>query len=228
MKKLLLILALVVLPLPVAAADPSPSPNATPVPKPVGGEVRINEFLPNPEGADSGNEWVELKNVSSKTLDVGGLKLKRQSGTTLVTVPAGTVLEPGGILSQSASSSMTNGGDTIELWADTVLIDQVTYDVAEDGMAWTRLGTGEGAWTDVPTPGEENPAEVPAGTPDTGTAADPTSATTRAPVVGSSSVARRTATAPAKRGPLPKSGPDAWPYVLPVLLATLYAYKAGI
>ena len=233
MKKPLLILVMLALPLPAAAASPSPSPSVTPastalpVPVPAGGELRINEFLPNPAGTDTGNEWVELKNVSAKTLDVGGAKVKRQTGTTVATVPADTLLAPGGLFLATASGSMVNGGDTLELWVDTAKIDQVTYGTAEDGLSWVRLGAAEGAWSDRPTPGEENPADVSAGAgdEDDASAADPTSASTRGASAGSGTVARRTAGAAVKRGPLPRSGIGGWAYVLPVLLATLYAYR---
>lgn len=231
-------------PLPAAAADPShgptaspvtsPTPSVMPVPTPAAGELRINEFLPNPAGVDTGNEWVELKNVSTKALDIGGVKVKRQNGTTVATVPTDTILPAGGLLLMNASGSLINGGDTLELRAGTVVIDRVTYDTAEDGLSWVRLGADEGAWSDQPTPGGENPSDVTSGDGDgndggpdgTGAATDPTSASTRiGAAAGTGTVARRTAAAAARRGPLPKSGTGAWAYVLPTLLATLYAYK---
>lgn len=232
MKKLSLILVLLAAPLPAVAA--SPSPTAAPLPVPAAGELWINEFLPNPAGVDTGNEWVELKNVGDKALDVGGVKVKRQSGTTVATVPGNTVVPAGGLFLMNASGSLVNGGDTLELWAGTVLLDRVTYDTAEDGLSWVRLGTDEGAWSDQPTPGGENPSEVTSGdtggdnggADGSGAAASPTSASTRsAATPGTGTVPRRTASVSAKRGPLPQSGVGAWAYVLPTLLATLYAYK---
>ncbi|MDP4000354.1 MAG: lamin tail domain-containing protein [bacterium] len=232
------------LPLPAVAADPSPVPVASPaasptpaimpVPAPSGGELRINEFLPNPAGVDTGNEWIELKNVSPKALDIGGVKLKRQNGTTVATVPASTTLNAGQVFLMTASGSMVNDGDTLELWAGTVKVDQVTYDTAEDGLSWVRLSAAEGAWSGQPTPGQENPSEVSSGPGGEGSSGagsgggavtDPTSASTRGGAAGSSTVSRRTAAALAKRGPLPQAGVGTWPYVLPMLLATLYAYK---
>ena len=199
-----------------------------PIPKPNGGELWINELLPNPAGTDTGNEWIELKNASAKTLDVGGIKVKRQSGTTLVTVPTGTILSAGEVFLATASGSMVNGGDTLELWTDTAKVDQVTYDTAEDGLAWVRLGETEGAWSAAGTPGEENPSDVSFGDDGGGSGVtDPSSAATRTsgPAVGSSAVSRRTASALAKRGPIPQAGIGLWAYALPILLATLYAYR---
>jgi hypothetical protein len=57
----------------------------------------INEFVPDPDGTDTGNEWVELYNGTSRTLDIAGWKVV--GGTSsfgdLAIVPAGTKLSAG-------------------------------------------------------------------------------------------------------------------------------------
>ncbi len=38
--------------------------------------LRINEFVPNPDGSDTGNEWVELYNADSLSIDLTGWSLE--------------------------------------------------------------------------------------------------------------------------------------------------------
>lgn len=63
-------------------------------------EVVINEFLPDPDGVDGGQEWVELYNSGAATVDLSGWTLR--AGTSSLsdkyTLPAGTSLAPGGFL----------------------------------------------------------------------------------------------------------------------------------
>jgi hypothetical protein len=119
---------------------------------------------------------------------------------------------------------MVNGGDTLALWLEPAKLDQVTYDTAEDDLSWVRLSATEGAWSDAPTPGAQNPSEVSSGGGDPA-GGDLSSAGTRAPALGSGSASRRTGSASAKRQPLPQGGMETAAFGLPALLATLYAWR---
>src|SRR3989338_8750275 len=44
--------------------------------------VYINEWLPNPAGADKGKEWIELVNLDNGSVDLNGWKVKNGKGTT--------------------------------------------------------------------------------------------------------------------------------------------------
>lgn len=213
-------------PSPTPTVSPSPSPTAAPAPAPLPGEVRINEFLPNPVGTDTGNEWLELANVSGHDVAAGGLVVARLSGSNLVTVAAGTVIHDGDVLLLSQlSGSIVNSGDTILLKSGQTELDRVTYDAAGvEGQSWARFSATEGAWTFVPTPGEPNPAQVPDADPGSddsgGSGAVAAAASTKA-----STSSTKTATAKkttAKK--LPTSGPSAGMYVTIGLLAMLYWY----
>ena len=62
------------------------------------GDLVLNEIMYDPPAAQpSGNEWVEVLNVSGRSLDVSGLALGDGSGTS-AGVPAGTVLADGAYL----------------------------------------------------------------------------------------------------------------------------------
>ncbi|MDP9211874.1 MAG: lamin tail domain-containing protein [bacterium] len=228
MQRLFIVLVSVLVPLPVGASPsplPSPTPTVAPspaVPAPLPGELRINELLPNPEGADTGREWIELKNVSSHEVLLEDVTVRRESGSKLASVLPGTVLSSGSVLLLSdLSGSLVNGGDTLLLFSDEVELDRVTYDKAENDQTWSRINDTEGVWTAMGTPGEENPT-VPSGSSPApaGTAApSPTDAVT----VESDGVPAATQRPGADK--LPKAGPGGGPYALAVALATLYAWQ---
>jgi hypothetical protein len=208
----------------VAAAASTPAAVATPA-APQPGELRINEFLPNPVGTDSGNEWIELANVSDHDLDAGGVTVTRTSGTTLATLAAGTTIGAGEVyLIDHASGSIVNGGDTLTLTSGSTELDRVTYDDGgQEGWSWARMSSTEGVWTSDPTPGEPNPAEAPAdpgdGSDSSGDSSDGSSASTSAATSSSSAKAKKSSASK-----LPKSGPDAAAYAFPAALAMLYWY----
>lgn len=62
--------------------------------------VKINELYPNPEGTDSGNEWIELVNTGSETavIDAWQLQWGTSSFGSEVAFPAGTEIPAGGYL----------------------------------------------------------------------------------------------------------------------------------
>jgi hypothetical protein len=71
-----------------------------PPPPPTGAGIRVNEVTTGITGA-AANEFVELYNGATTAVDVGGWKVVYRSAagtsdTTLVTIPAGTTIAPGG------------------------------------------------------------------------------------------------------------------------------------
>nr|QNO48397.1 hypothetical protein OODJKIFO_00001 [Methanosarcinales archaeon ANME-2c ERB4]QNO48486.1 hypothetical protein FBNIIKBJ_00011 [Methanosarcinales archaeon ANME-2c ERB4] len=60
-------------------------------------EIVINELMPNPIGADRGNETTELYNCGDKPVDISGWVLENEDGATY-NIPAGTIIEPYGLL----------------------------------------------------------------------------------------------------------------------------------
>jgi lamin tail-like protein len=241
MKRLLIILVMMLAVLgarPVMAATPSPTPTpsstsspASPFPMP--GELRINEIMANPVGTDTGNEWIELANVTEHDLLLVGVTISRLSGTLLATVPTGTIVPAGDmLLLQPLSGSVVNTGDTLVLKLNAQELDRVTYDGnGEEGWSWARLSATEGDWNSLPTPGEPNvfptpsPEAVPISDPETPAGPAPaaqTSATTKA---SSAAAKKSTAKKTAAAKKLPGAGPGLVPYLIPAVLAMLYGYR---
>ena len=60
-------------------------------------QIKINEILPNPDGSDSGQEWVELYNAGTESVRMDGWTIETASSSwsSRVSLPAETTLEPG-------------------------------------------------------------------------------------------------------------------------------------
>ncbi len=138
----------------------TPSQACTPA---SGTHIVINEFLPDPPGADSGQEWVELAHVGGGgPADLAGWAIR--AGTRTLTSGPGfppTVLEPGAYLVLGATDgvpTLGNAGsgsaDAVQLVdceghvADTVVYGGPNADgfVDDSGDVATSLGP-------VPAPG---------------------------------------------------------------------------
>lgn len=217
-----MVLGIVVGGAPVGAASPTPvpSPTASAVPVAVVGELWISEVVPNPVGTDTGNEWVELHNRTSHPVAIGGLVVARLSGTTLLTVSAGTVLAADAYLKLTATGSIVNGGDTLILKLGTVEYDRITYDaVGAEGQSWARLTETVGEWTDTPTPDAANAF------PDLADDSDDLATAVSASTSGSSSQSAKSATSKkATASKLPKSGPGLLGYLILPLAWAVYGY----
>ncbi len=118
--------------------------------------VLINEVLPDPEGTDSGQEFVELVNVGEGDVDLGGWHLGDDvnsdrhvfAGGRIIPVGGALVVydrgeHPGHLLSSSGSLSLNNGGDVVTLYrADGVVADAVVYGAAAAGVSFNRAADG--------------------------------------------------------------------------------------
>lgn len=142
-------------PTPSPTPTPDPTPTPTPTPAPSGGgpayssAVLISEFLPNPDGSDSGEEWIELFNNSAAAVNLGGWKLDDESasgsvGSSAYTIPADTYINAMSYLAldlPEGSFALDNtGGDTLRLlWPNNQLAHQVIYTGnAKEDQAYAR------------------------------------------------------------------------------------------
>ena len=89
----------------VAAAEPTPgmeNPYTEPVEcVPGSSDIKINEFMANPDGTDGDAEWVELFNTGDETVSVDGWKIAWGKGGTYSGAKVfgvGTDIESGGYL----------------------------------------------------------------------------------------------------------------------------------
>lgn len=223
-------------PTPSISPSPSPTPSSTPIPSPTATSgtptVWINELLPNPAGSDTGAEWLELYNYGTIAIDISGATVVRESGTTVLTVPNNTTLDPGAYLMLPSVSSLINGGDTLQLKLHGAVLDEVAYDEAADGQSWIRLDETSGAWSITPTPGETNQATAdttrtdPSAVPATPAVTATTTTKAQTATKAKTTTAKTTKKATTKAKALPKTGPGLTLYLLTFgALATLYGYR---
>ena len=114
----------------------------------------ISAALPNPEGQDDGNEWIEITNTSTTTIDLTEVLLMDKQGDRLAlsgSIEAGTTLQI--IIPDGHALNLGNSGDSIQLgFEDGRLIHEVGYDKAQSGKVITF---------DLPTTLEPNPNPLP-------------------------------------------------------------------
>lgn len=171
--------------IPVIVAPPSePPPSVEPPPEPApdsappsaeevpagpaySRDILISEFLPNPDGADSGNEWVELSNASDQEVDLSGWILDDQGhdgppSSNAYTLPDGMSIAAHGFLAvdlPDGSFVLNNsGGDAVRLfWPDETLLTSVSYaENAKVDASFALKPNGLYAWTELVTKGAAN------------------------------------------------------------------------
>ena len=125
-----------------------------------GGEenVIINEIFPNPEGADTGQEWLELKNQSPAEINLLNWRLENSNGKYKFN--SGQLLE-GGIFyvldNVKSKLAFKNTDDVISLYNNLdELVVRIEYSSAVQGETYARGANGNWFWTTRLTPGEEN------------------------------------------------------------------------
>ncbi len=102
----------------------------------------VNEVLYDPEGADSGHEFVEILNVSATSVALAGLELQvgdggRPGSWRVAWSASGDSLAPGALLvvggdsiavpRQPLDGSLQNGPDAVRLWDRGQVLDLVGY-----------------------------------------------------------------------------------------------------
>lgn len=116
--------------------------------------VIISEFLPNPEGSDEENEWIELYNQSDQIANLSGWQLSDSAKT--FTFPENTLIAPRQFLvfkRPITKISLNNDGDEVKLiFPNGETASQVSYAKGKGSVAFKN----EYLWTAVPTPGMSN------------------------------------------------------------------------
>jgi hypothetical protein len=119
----------------------------------------FSEALPNPEGSDSTEEWIELFNPFDYELNLEGLFLDDQDGGSKPHALEGK-LSPHDYLLLSVEDSqitLNNSVDSIRLLgASDEVLWEVTYDNPKEGLSLIAITENEQAWTQSPTPGKAN------------------------------------------------------------------------
>jgi len=104
--------------------------------------IFINEWLPNPNGADAKGEFVELFNNGSAPVSLAGWVLKTTAKKTFV-FGGQTIAAHGYLVLTHATTklSLKNTGETVLLYdASGRLVDQSSYlGAAPSGQSWARV-----------------------------------------------------------------------------------------
>lgn len=129
--------------------------------------VIINEFLPNPAGPDTGNEFIELKNTGSEDVDLSDWQLDdMEGGSAPYAIVAGTTLGAGGVkafLRSETKIALNNTGDSVRLLdpAGVVRSSYVYSSSVPEGQSYNRTVDGSYVVSTAPTPGAENVMTAP-------------------------------------------------------------------
>ncbi|MFI6734801.1 lamin tail domain-containing protein [Nonomuraea sp. NPDC050451] len=111
----------------IIAPDPAPPGTVVKPPLVAAGDLLIVAALPDPAGADRGNETVTLLNLTATAIDLEGWALSDAAGgrkTLTGRIDAGAALR----VTLDGGLRLDNGGDTIVLVDPKgSSIDQVTY-----------------------------------------------------------------------------------------------------
>ncbi len=125
--------------------------------------IIINELLPNPQGGDNENEYIELYNLSSETVDLAGWQLgdlSQRKYTISHSDFSYTAISAFGyfiIYRKESGLALNNSGDTVKLYQpDNHLLNQVTYSgAALAGWTYAQINNSW-RWTALATPFSQN------------------------------------------------------------------------
>ncbi len=147
---------------------PNAAPQPSPTPRPAVAYVRINEFLPYPRydwnrdgKADNGDEFIELINLGTQTVDLTGWWLDDgPDGSPPFRLPE-KPLRPGRrvvFFAATTGISLSNAGDEVRLLTpEGYLVDRRAYAKADEwNLSWCRLQGGPLVYACWPTPGGRN------------------------------------------------------------------------
>lgn len=140
--------------------EPAPSPTE---PTPLGScaGLVISEILPNPAGADGGQEFIELYNTTDSSISLEGCSIQILGSNTFL-LPAQTVVNAGEFVAFSDSESgltlpNASGGTLFLLDTDGSEIYTASYPAdMEDDTAWAWFGGANWEASYTSTPNAEN------------------------------------------------------------------------
>lgn len=143
----------------------SPSPSPVPSQSYVR-TIVINELLPNPQGADTEGEFIELSNVGSSTVSLTGWKLDDgETGSSPFVIGEGTELSAGGFVAFFRSQTgiaLNNDGDIVRLLdPGGGLVSEIAYASIDEGNSLNRASNGIYEISTSTTPGGVNVIRAP-------------------------------------------------------------------
>lgn len=137
--------------------------------------IVISEIMANPQGADAGQEWVELANLDAEPADLTDWRITNTKGKSFI-IPQTTIVAPHGYLVIGQQKSMpsdvqaqflvstlqlVNTRELLTLYLpDGSIADQVDAAEIREGAAYARDAEGLFRSTKLLTPGAANQFET--------------------------------------------------------------------
>jgi len=119
-------------------------------------EIIINEILPNPEGKDSGAEWLELKNIGTGAVELRDWTIVQNNKTTLIQEQK---FAPGEITIIKLKNLINKPNLVRLLDPSNKIADEIQYNDAPEGKSFARVtidGKAIFQWA-KPSPRSQNP-----------------------------------------------------------------------
>jgi len=126
------------------------------------GDIIINEIFPDPAGPDTAAEFIEIKNVSAKDVDLTDWKITNYAKQAFI-IPS-LKMTPKSIVvfyRTQTQLALNNSKDKVTLYnASGRIIDQVEYkSPAIEDESYQKTSEAKLVW-DLPSPGQDNAAEI--------------------------------------------------------------------
>ena len=122
--------------------------------------ISISEFMPNPEGKDEENEWIELFNNSSQAVDISGWKIDAGEDKKGFSLPTNSLIAGYQYLVLSRPTtkiSLNNTSGKARLIYPTGQVAQeIKYDKAPQGQSVSLISGNQYSWSATPTTGTAN------------------------------------------------------------------------
>ena len=119
--------------------------------------IVINELYPSPQ--ENEEEFIELLNTTSTTINLSGWMLSDETSKTY-TFPAGTKIKPKEyrvVYQNETKIILNNSGDSVYLlFPNDTISYSVSYTASKQGESWALNSEEEFSWSVLPTPQEKN------------------------------------------------------------------------
>ncbi len=129
-------------------------------------KIVINEFLPNPEGEDTELEFIEIKSLDKRNINLFGYSVDDgDGGSAPYLFTKEDSIAPGKILvlfRPKTKIALNNDKDSVQLFdPNKKSISEAAYDEKIiEGQSYNKNANGEWQWSDMITPGKENTISI--------------------------------------------------------------------
>lgn len=134
--------------------------------QPLAKNIFISELLPNPEGADTKDEFIEIYNAGTDPVDVSSWELVSGQGKKYIVdkkdIPSSLIAPQSFLVLFRTTTKIAlknSGGDSVALYQpgqDKPTARAFYTDSTPSGNSWVRREDGTYTWSATPTPGKTN------------------------------------------------------------------------